>query len=79
MFFDLQKYVYSESEFNTLYIEKKQMLKKFPVDKINGTRNALFFLRQAPTHHSFAFDLRFLNDLKYKVRISKTVCAIFHF
>ena len=29
------------------------MLKKFPPDKINGTKNALFFLSQTPTHHSF--------------------------
>ena len=36
------------------------MLKKFPSDKINDTKNALFFLSQAPTHHSFTFDLRFL-------------------
>ena len=33
--------VYSESLFNTLYI--KQMLKKFPSDKINGTKNVFFF------------------------------------
>ena len=35
-----QKYLYSESVFNKLYIEhwrKTQMLKKFPLDKINGT------------------------------------------
>ena len=42
MFFDMQKYVYSESVFNTLYIEIKQMLKEFPSDKISGTKNALF-------------------------------------
>ena len=29
------------------------MLKNVPSDKINGTKNALFFLSQAPTHHSF--------------------------
>ena len=27
---------------------------------------------QAPTHHSFTFNLRFLYDLKHKVRFSKT-------
>ena len=36
------------------------MLKKFPSDKINGTKNALFFLSGALTHHSFTFNLRFL-------------------
>ena len=29
MFFDMWKYVYSENVFNTLYIEIKEMLKKF--------------------------------------------------
>ena len=72
-------YVYSESVFNTPYIEIKQMLKKFPWDKINGTKNALFFLSRAPTHHSFTFNLRFLYELKHKVRSFKTVCGIFHF
>ena len=55
------------------------MLKKFPSDKINGTKNALFFLSRAPSHYSFTFDLRFLYELKHKVRLSKTVCGIFHF
>ena len=55
------------------------MLKKFPSDKINGTKNALFFLSRAPTHHSFTFNLRFLYELKHKVRFSKTVCGNFHF
>ena len=55
------------------------MLKKIPLDKINGTKNALFFLSRAPTHDSFNFNLRFLNELKHKVRLSKAVCGIFHF
>ena len=55
------------------------MLKTFPSDKIIGTKNALFFLLRAPTHLSFTFNMRFLYDLKYKVRLSKTVCGIFHF
>ena len=29
------------------------MSKKFPWDKIKGTKNALFFLSRAPTNHSF--------------------------
>ena len=36
------------------------MLKKFPSDKINGTKSALFFLLRAPTHYSFTFNLLFL-------------------
>ena len=55
------------------------MLKKFPSDKINSTKNALFFLSRAPTHHSFTLNLRFLYELKRKVGLSKTVCGIFHF
>ena len=55
------------------------MLKKTPSDKINGTKNALFFLSRAPTLHSFTFDLRFLYELKHKVHLSETVCGIFHF
>ena len=55
------------------------MLKKFPFGKIKGTKNALFFLLRAPNHHSFTFNLRFLDELKHKVRLSKTVCGIFHF
>ena len=28
-------------------------VKRFPSDKISGTKNALFFLSRTPTHHSF--------------------------
>ena len=53
------------------------MLKKFPSDKINGTKNALFFLSRGPTYHSFTFNSQFLYKLEHKVRLSKTVCGIF--
>ena len=56
----------------------KQTFKKFPSDKINGIKNVLFFLSRAPTHHSFTFNLRFLYELKRKVRLSKIVCGIFY-
>ena len=62
-----------------MYILKTQMSKKFLSEKINVTKNALFFLSQAPTHHNFTVNLRFLYVLKNKVRLSKTVCGIFHF
>ena len=55
------------------------MLKKFPLYKINGTKNALFFLSRAQTHHSFTFNLQFLYELKHKIGLSKTFCEIFHF
>ena len=44
MIFDMEKYVFFKSVFNTLNDDITQMLKKFPSDKINGTKNVLFFL-----------------------------------
>ena len=35
------------------------MLKKYPSEKISVTKNALFFLSRAPTHHSFTFNSQF--------------------
>ena len=52
---------------------------KFPSEKIKVSKNALFFHSRAPTHHSFAFNLRLLYELKHKVYLSKTVCGVFHF
>ena len=54
------------------------MLKKSPSDKINGTKNVLFFLSRAPTHRSVTFNLRFSYELRDKVCLSKTMCEIFH-
>ena len=53
------------------------MLKKLPLAKINGTKNALFFLSRAQTHHSFTFNLRFLYEVKHKVRLSFVGFSIF--
>ena len=59
---------------------KTQMLKKFPSDKINDTKSALFsFVSSNSLHHSFTFNLLFLYELKHKVRLSKTVCRTLHF
>ena len=55
------------------------MLKKFPSDKINVTKNAFFFLSQASAHHSFTFISQFLYELKRKVYLSKIVRGILHF
>ena len=55
------------------------MLKNIPLDKISDTKHTLFFLSRAPTHDSFTFNLRFLYELKHKIRPSKTVCRIFYF
>ena len=74
------KYLYSETLFNTLFIEIKQKcLKKFPDDKINVTKNALVFLSRAPTQHIFTFNLWFLYKLKHEIHRSKSMCGIFHF
>ena len=56
MFFDMLKYVYSEIVFNTLYIKIKHIRIVHMSKKINSTKNALFFLSGAPTHHSFTFN-----------------------
>ena len=64
---------------NTKHWDKPQMLGTFPLDKINVTKNALFLLSGAATHHSFTFNLQFLYQLKHKVHLSKTVWGIFHF
>ena len=45
------------------------MLQKFHSDKINVTKNALFFLSRAATDHSFAFNSQFLYELKHKVHM----------
>ena len=50
----MQKYVYSESVFNTLNIEVKHW-DKFSSDKINGTKNAFFFLCDSYTRWSTWF------------------------
>ena len=55
------------------------MLKKFPLLKIKSTKNVLFFLSRAPTHHSFTFNLWFLYGLKHKVLLSGTVWEAFDF
>ena len=43
MFFNMKKYIYSESEFN----------KKFSSNKIKSTKNAVFFISWAPTPDGF--------------------------
>ena len=63
----------------TIHWDITQMLIKFPSDKINGTKNVLFFLLRAPTYHRFSFSLQFLDELRHKVCLSKIVCGVFHF
>ena len=79
MFFDVLKFVFSECVFNALYMEINTNVETNPSNKINATKNALFFHSRAPTHHSFTFNLRYLYDPKHKIRLSKNVFEIFHF
>ena len=60
-------------------LRQNTYVKKIPSDKTNGTENALSFLSLASTHHNFTFNLRFLYEVKHKVRLSKTVYGIFYF
>ena len=45
MFSDRWKYVFWKYIQCTIHWDKTEMFKKFPSDKINGTKNALFFFR----------------------------------
>ena len=44
-------------EVYSMHWDGTQMLKKFPSNKINFTKNALFFLLQAPTSSQYYFQL----------------------
>ena len=77
VFWYVKIYIFWKCIQYTLHWDKAQMLKEFPSDKINGTKNVLFFLPWAPTNHSF--NLQFLYELKRKICLSKAVCGIFHF
>ena len=61
------------------YILRKNN-KKIPSNKLNVTKNKLFFLSQTPTYHSFTFNLWFLYELMHKVhRFSKSLRGIYIF
>ena len=51
------------------------MFNKYPLDKINVTKNAPPFLSRAATHQSFTFNSKFLYELKHIVRLFKTACG----
>ena len=57
-----------------IHWDKTQILKMFPSDRINVTKNAHFFLSAAWTHHSFTFNSEILCKLKCKSLVSKSVC-----
>ena len=60
-------------------LQKNANVKKIPSDKINVTKNALFFLSRTSAQRSFTFNWQFLYELKHRVYLSNTVCGIFHF
>ena len=58
VFFDMKTYIYSESVFNTPYIEMKQIIKKFASENIIDTKNDLFICAEAQglsLHFRFLF------------------------
>ena len=79
MFSDMKKYVYSESVPNTLYTELRCKSNTISSRQNKRYKNALFFLSRATTHHSLSFNLRFLYELKHKVRVTKSMGGVFHF
>ena len=52
VFWYLKLYIFWKCIQYTINWDKTQMLKKLPSDKINSTKNALFFLLRAPTHYN---------------------------
>ena len=71
IFFDVQKYVYSEKSIQyTKLWDKTQMLKN-SFGQIKQWKKWPFFLSWVPTHHIFTFNLWFLNlNLKLCVGFS---------
>ena len=62
----------------TIHWDKAEMLKRFSSDKIISIKNFLFFILQAPTHHSFFF-LICDSYTSWSIRfISLKLCEIFH-
>ena len=78
-FWYVKVYIFWKFVQYTIHWDKTQMSKKFPLDKINVTKNTLFFLSRAPTYHNFTFNPQFLYNLKHNVHLSKSVCRIFYF
>ena len=61
----------------TIQWDKTQILKNFPSDIINGTKDVLFFLSWAPTHHSFTFNLGLMRWLMRWRFVSLKLCVRF--
>ena len=53
--------------------------KKIPFEQNKRPQKCPLFSFANSNSHRFTFNLRFLYELKHKVRLSKTGCGIFHF
>ena len=62
-----------------IHRDKTLMLKRASSDKTNLTKNAIFSLLLAPTHHSFTFNSQFLYVLRHMAHLSKPACGILFF
>ena len=78
IFWYVKVYIFRKCIQYTIHWDKTQMLRMFLLDKTNSTKNTFFFLSEASIHHSFTFNLGLLYEIKLKVRLSETVCGIFH-
>ena len=63
----------------SIHWDKTQILKKFPLDKINGTKMPSFFFRELELITALLLICDSYMSWKHKVCLSKTVCGIFHF
>ena len=52
VFWYVKGYIFWKCISYIIHWDKTNTLKIFPSDKVNGTKNVLFFLSRAPAHHS---------------------------
>ena len=57
----------------------KTNVEKGSLRKNKRYKKVLVFLSRSSTHHGFTFNSRFLNELKHRVRFTRSLCEIFHF
>ena len=79
VFSNVKVYIFWKFIQYTIHCDKTQMLKRFPLDKINVIKNAIFFLSRFLARDSFALNSQFLSELRHMVCLCKSVCGIFHF
>ena len=67
VFWYVKLYIFWKCIQYTIHWHKTQIFEKLSLDKINGTKNTLIFLLQAPNHHSFTFNLWFSRFVSLKL------------